>query len=237
MATSEAHLTRTPPDDLEGTVRWVYHEKQKPTWTNTWDRLICRPKAYELGISGIISAVAPKNDEFLLAVKDFRKTQSQNFSTETHFVNRGVQWGWRYDKGISAIQLGRSIQVVAVLPKDTWIASRTDTAAFKRLSDDEKRRQNIQVERLEKQLLEGTWKQSGLIRESSPIVYKPADYKQVQIECIKCFQKIGATAEFTKEGNIIRCMSDLATPDWPNDWIEWVVQNAGQIIKGVEIDK
>ena len=155
-----------PPDNLEGAVRWVWDESREKTWTNTWDRLICRPKAYELGIPGVISAEAPRNDEFLRAVKDFKKKQSQNFSTETHFVNRGVQWGWRYDKGISEIQLGRSIQVVAVLPKDAWIASRTDTAAFKRLSDDEKRRQKIQVERLEKQLLEGTWKQSGLIRES-----------------------------------------------------------------------
>ena len=66
---------------------------------------------------------------------------------------------------------------------------------------------------------------------------KNSDYQQVQSECITCFQKIGAAAEFTKEGNIIRCMRNLATPGWPNDWIEWVVQNANKVIKGVEIDK
>jgi len=66
---------------------------------------------------------------------------------------------------------------------------------------------------------------------------KNVEYKEVQTECVKCFQKIGIPAEFAKEGNIIECMKDLATPDWPNDWIEWVVQNAGPIIKGVEIAK
>ena len=66
---------------------------------------------------------------------------------------------------------------------------------------------------------------------------KGGNYKQVQAECIKCFQKIGTKAEFTEDGNIINCMRDLATPGWPNDWIEWVVRHAGQIIKGVEIVK
>ena len=66
---------------------------------------------------------------------------------------------------------------------------------------------------------------------------KSGVYKQVEIACIKCFQNIGVNAEFAKNGNIINCMRKSAAPDWPNDWIEWVVQNAGQIIKGVEIDK
>jgi hypothetical protein len=81
----------------------------------------------------------------------------------------------------------------------------------------------------------------GVISKTATIIsgekLKGGNYKQVQTECVKCFQKMGGAAEFTKDGNIIRCMKDLATPGWPNDWIEWVKQNAGQIIKGVEIDK
>ena len=64
-----------------------------------------------------------------------------------------------------------------------------------------------------------------------------SDYQQIQAECIKCFQKIGVSAEFTEDGNIIRCMKEKVSSDWPKDWIEYVVKNAGSIIKGVEIRK
>jgi hypothetical protein len=62
-------------------------------------------------------------------------------------------------------------------------------------------------------------------------------YTQVKAECIKCFQKIGPAANFTKNGNVIKCMRKEAGVEWPSDWVDWVVTNAGEIVKGVEISK
>ena len=229
---------KVPPDNLEGVVRWVWDPARRKTWTNAWDRLICRPKAYELGISGVISDEAPKNDEFLRAVRDFKRTQGQNFSPETHFLNRGVQWGWRYDKGISEISLGHSIELVAVANKNEWIVSRTDVADWKRLSETEKRNLRTRIKNLENQLIGPRMLKKHIGKaEYVDENTQHDEYKQVQTECIKCFKKIGAEPEFEKGGNIIRCMRNLETPDWPIDWIEWVERNGSQLINAHENEK
>ncbi|NCO59608.1 MAG: hypothetical protein COZ70_09755 [Deltaproteobacteria bacterium CG_4_8_14_3_um_filter_51_11] len=62
-------------------------------------------------------------------------------------------------------------------------------------------------------------------------------YTEVRTACIACFQKIGRASEFTRSGNIIGCMKGKMSADWPQDWIDWVVKNAGQIVKGIEIEK
>jgi len=62
-------------------------------------------------------------------------------------------------------------------------------------------------------------------------------YAVVRSVCLGCFRRIGSDAIFKKNGNIIKCMRQNAGSDWPTDWVDWVVQNAGNIIKGVEIGK
>jgi len=72
-------------------------------------------------------------------------------------------------------------------------------------------------------------------REKSAIKKSPQPYEMVRESCIRCFKQLGAEASFKKNGNVIRCMKEKSTPDWPEDWVEWTVENAGDIIKGVEV--
>ena len=152
MATSGRSTGKVPPDDFVGTVKWIYDDNQKSTLTNAWDRLVCRPKAHELGIPGIESSKAPDRNEFLRKAREFN---SRRQDIEVHFLARGVQWGWRYDKGLSEIARGCSIELADVLRRDVWISSRTDTAAWKRLPEDQKRKLKSKIKELENQLLVG----------------------------------------------------------------------------------
>lgn len=223
-----------PPDNYEGAVKWIYDDARGSKLTIAWDRLICRPKAYKLRITGVESSKAPDRDEFL---RTARELHSPRQDIEVHFLARGVQWGWRYDKGLLEVDRGSSIELVDVVTKNEWIASRTDTAEWKRRPEDEQRNLRMRIKELEKQLREGTWQQSGAMRTSTGVQAKNDGYRQVQTECIKCFQKIGVAAEFTKNGNIIKCMKEKVSADWPEDWLDYVVKNAGNIIEGVEIEK
>jgi hypothetical protein len=88
-------------------------------------------------------------------------------------------------------------------------------------------------------LARGLGLEPGLKLERGKGALKDHDYmyKNVKSTCIECFQKLGDVSKFTRDGNIISCMKEKMSADWPQNWIEWVVKNAGQIVKGVEIEK
>ena len=83
----------------------------------------------------------------------------------------------------------------------------------------------------------------GLVMDSQDQLKKrspketPQKYKMVRKVCIQCFELLGEDSSFKKNGNVIGCMKVKAAADWPEDWIDYVVKNAGDIIKGVEIKK
>jgi len=189
---------KVPPDNYEGTVRWIWEQPRDERLTTEWDLLVCRPKAYELKLPGVQSAAEPNRDEFLHVAEEFKKRQKQKLTIERHLVDRGVQWGWRYNRGTSELKNGAGISLFDVATKGDWIA-RTDNTALKNLPENEKAKIKTKVEELKKQLREGTWKQksgTGNALESHKNIHLPT-----KADCEKAVEAIIASGKdgFGKE--------------------------------------
>jgi hypothetical protein len=215
MATGGGSTGKVPPDNYDGTVRWIYDDNQKPTLTNAWDRLVCRPKAYELDIPGIESPKAPDKNEFLRKAREFN---SKRQDIVVHFLARGVQWGWRYDKGLSAIALGEPIALADVLKMSVWIASRTDTTAWKRLPEDQKGKLKSKIKELENQLRNGSWKPTSGMYNS--LETRDIDYLPTKTDCEMGLREL-------KRNN---SRTDLTNDDLLN-WLEDYFGKNGKLLK------
>ena len=191
--TSRSGGGKVPPDNYDDAVRWVYDPQQEGRLTNAWNRLVCRPKAWELGIPGVESGKAPTKDEFIAKSYEFQGKAKPRTDVKAHLIDKGIRWGFRYDKGLSKIaEKGTTIKLTDVVPMENRIP-RSDTPAWKNLPGEKKAQLKERERELRRELKEGQKsKDKSFAEKDTSLTLKAPkiNYLPTKVDCEKAIEEL-----------------------------------------------